>query len=99
MLKMSLYFLAVNFVALWIIARFSALFGFGGPVESSQDNAGFFRGTASIGTNLESTEDFSTVAIPISSFEEEANLQFQMSFNYKPIYKAIPSQPVKKKVL
>lgn len=29
MLKMSLYFLAVNFVALWIIARFSALFGFG----------------------------------------------------------------------
>lgn len=29
MLKMTLYFLAVNFVTLWLVARFSGLFGFG----------------------------------------------------------------------
>lgn len=29
MLKQALYFLVVNFITLWVIARFSALFGFG----------------------------------------------------------------------
>lgn len=29
MLKQALFYLAVNFVTLWVVARFSALFGFG----------------------------------------------------------------------
>lgn len=55
----------------------TALFGFGGPVESSQDNAGFFRGTASIGTNLESTEENAFVfegAIILGSSHPLSNL-------------------------
>ncbi|KKQ98401.1 MAG: Type IV pilus assembly protein PilM [Candidatus Woesebacteria bacterium GW2011_GWA1_39_12] len=33
--------------------------------------------------NLESNDDFSEVAIPISNFEEEFNLEFEITFSYK----------------
>jgi len=46
--------------------------------------------------SLETNSDFAEVTIPISSFEEEVNLEFSLSFKYKPL---VPSPtPIKKRV-
>ncbi|MBI4034241.1 MAG: peptidoglycan DD-metalloendopeptidase family protein [Candidatus Brennerbacteria bacterium] len=43
------------------IGREAAAFGFGGPVEDSEENAGFFLGTAAIGNDIEYEKDNSFI--------------------------------------
>ena len=43
---------------------------------------------------LETNTDYTSVTIPISSFEKEINLEFTLSFLYKPL---VPPEPTKKK--
>ena len=43
---------------------------------------------------LEINKDYTNVTVPISSFEQEVNLEFRLSFLYKPL---VPPEPTKKK--
>lgn len=42
--------------------------------------------------NVESNSDIGSVDIPISNFEEEANLEFRLTFNYLPISSTVKQQ-------